>query len=155
MSELAPITKVIARGNACMVECVVCLSGEAPAEEFLQNELELIREKGKDDPQTTARARFMVLFQMMANYGRVSPKRFKKEMGKLYAFKHEVKNLQIRFPCFQDGHKWIVTHGFIKPGAQKKKGDWPDSEVARAEKIMAEYWARNKQAEQAAKDKGQ
>jgi Phage derived protein Gp49-like (DUF891) len=114
--------------------------------------LEQIREKGKDDPQATARARCMVVFQIMANYGRVSPKRFKKEMGKLYAFRHEVKNLQIRFPCFQDGDKWIVTHGFVKPGAQKKKGDWPDSEVARAEKIMAEYWTRKKRAEQAAKD---
>lgn len=150
-----PITKVIARGNACTVECVVCVSGDVPAEEFLQTVLAQIREKGNDDPEATARARFMVLFQLMANYGRVSPKRFKKEMGKLFAFKHEVKNLQIRFPCFQDGNKWIVTHGFIKPGAKKKMGDWPHSEVRRAEKIMAEYWARKKHSDQASKDKRQ
>jgi hypothetical protein len=101
VSELAPTTKVIARGNACTVECVVCLSGEAPAAEFLESELALIREKGKDDPQATARARFMVLFQMMANYGRVSPKRFKKEMGKLYAFRHEVKNFRFASHVFR------------------------------------------------------
>lgn len=146
MSDRLPLTKVVARGTACTVECVVRGSGDAPAEQFLLGELEQIREKTKSDPKSSATARFLVLFQMMANYGRVSPKRFKKEMGKLFAFRHEVKNLQIRFPCFQDGSKWILTHGFIKPGARKKMGDWPECEVTRAEEIMAEYWRRKKQA---------
>jgi hypothetical protein len=142
MNGIVPLTKVTARGAACTVECVVRATGEAPAEQFLLRELEQIREKGKCDPQGSATARFLVLFQMMANYGRVSPKRFKKEMGKLFAFRHEVRNLQIRFPCFQDGNKWILTHGFIKPGARKKLGDWPESEIRPAEERMAEYWRR-------------
>ena len=141
-----PLTEVVARGNWGTVECAVRLAGDAPAKEFLEKDLEKIREKGKNEPQSTARARFMVLFQLMANHGTISAKRFKKEMGKLYTFTHEVRNLQIRFPCFPDGNRWILTHGFVKPGAQKGKGDWPASESARAEQIMSEYLLRKKKA---------
>jgi hypothetical protein len=56
----------------------------------------------------------------------------------------EVSNLQIRFPCFQDGNRWILTHGFIKPGAQKKKGAWPEKEVVRPNETMSEYFQRKK-----------
>ncbi len=70
--------------------------------------------------------------EQMADYGSVSPKRFKKEMESFYAFRHEVRNVQIRFPCFQDGNRWVLTHGFIKPGAQKGMGEWPSAEVERA-----------------------
>ena len=93
-------------------------------------------------PQATARARFYVLFVQMANYGHVSTKRFKKEMDSLYAFRHEVRNLQIRFPSFSDGNRWILTHGFRKPGAKEGLGKWPDSEIRRANEIMAEYFRR-------------
>ncbi|HEY1379441.1 MAG TPA: hypothetical protein VGF55_21745 [Gemmataceae bacterium] len=121
-------------------------SGDAPAQEFFERDCEGIREKGKNHPEATARARFALLFQQMANHGSVSYKRFKKEMGALYAFRHEVKKLQIRFPCFPDGNRWILTHGFIKPGAKKKLGDWPESEVRRANEIMAEYLQRKSSA---------
>jgi hypothetical protein len=140
MSSLNPLTEVVAEGSACTVECVVRTSGDAPAREFLE-ELEGLTEKGKDRPDSSACARFMVLFQQMANYGHVSSKRFSKEMGDLYAFKHEVRNRQIRFPCFQDGSKWILTHGFFKPGARKKLGQWPAAEIKRAQE-MREYFAR-------------
>jgi hypothetical protein len=113
-------------------------NGRCPTLEFL-NEIEPIREGPKSKPDSSAKARFLFLFQQMADYGRVSSKRFYKEMGELWTFAHEVRNLQIRFPCFRDGNKWIVTHGFIKPGAQKGLGKWPDSEVRRAEEIMAHY----------------
>ena len=82
--------------------------------------------------------------EIEARYGNVQSKRFKKEMGKLYAFRHEIDNRQIRFPCFQDGNRWILTHGFIKPGAQKKKGKWPQGEIDRAGSIGAEYFRRKK-----------
>jgi hypothetical protein len=87
----------------------------------------------------------MVLFQQMADYGRLSWKRFKSEMRDLYAFRHEVRNLQIRFPCFQDGNRWLLTHGFVKPGAKRGLGDWPEQEVKRAREIAAEYWHRKRQ----------
>lgn len=130
------------------MECVIRPSGEAPAKDFLEKDLERISEKGKDEPQATARAHFMALFDRMASYGdRLMGKRFKKEMGVLYAFKSEVKNLQIRFPCFRDGNKWILTHGFIKPGGKKGLGTWPKTEVDRAEKIMNEYLQAKEKAE--------
>src|SRR5207302_8687416 len=94
-----------------------------------------------------ALARFLVLFQQMAEHGQVASKRFGKEMGQLYAFKHEVRKVQIRFPCFQDGNRWILTHGFFKPGAQKKRGTWPESEVTRAAQIRSEYFQRKSEAE--------
>jgi hypothetical protein len=136
----------VAQGRWGTVECAVRLSGEAPAQQFLEGDCQNIREKGKNKPEATARARFMVLFQQMADSGSVSPKRFKKEMDRLFAFRHEVRNIQIRFPCFPDSSKWILTHGFAKPGARKGLGSWPDNEVRRALDIMAEYLQRKESA---------
>jgi hypothetical protein len=93
----------------------------------------------------------MVLFQTMADHGRIQSKRFSSEMEGLYAFKHEVRNTQIRFPCFQDGNKWILTHGFIKPGAKRGLGDWPESEIEKAKQIRGEYFGRMKKIEEEAK----
>jgi hypothetical protein len=117
----------------------------------LEKELEAIREKGKDQPQATAAARFLVLFQQMADNGRVSPKRFGSEPENLWAFKHEVRNQQIRFPCFPDGRRWILTHGFVKPGAKRGLGRWPEREIRRALEVRAEYFERKKKREETAK----
>lgn len=127
------------------------LNGEVPAQEFLEKELEQIREKGKDKPEGTARARFMVLFQHMANYGPsgLTSKRFRSEMKGFCAFCHEVRNSQIRFPCFPDGPQWVLTHGFIKPGAKKGRGKWPQSEIDRALEIRGEYFQRKKSGQSA------
>jgi hypothetical protein len=140
--DTIPRTIVAARGGACTVEFVVRSSGNCPAQSFLNDDCEQIREGGKGEPESTARAKFQFLFQQMANYGNIAPKRFKKEMGKFFAFRHTVRNVQIRFPCFVDGDKWIVTHGFSKPGAQRGLGTWPSSEVKRAEELMREYFKR-------------
>jgi len=121
------------------------MSGNVPAEDFLEKDCQYIREKTKDVPEATARARFMVLFQNMANYGRIQPKRFESEMGRLWAFKHEVRNIQIRFPCFQDGNRWILTHGFKKPGAKRGLGHWPQHEIDRANEIAKVYDSRKLQ----------
>jgi len=123
------------------VVCVVLASGKSPAADYLA-ELKSLREKKKSEPESSAFARFAILFQQMANYGHVSPKRFGPEMDGFYAFKHEVRNRQIRFPCFQDGHLWVLTHGFQKPGAKKNLGDWPPAQKARAREIRAEYFER-------------
>jgi hypothetical protein len=144
-----PLTIVVASGAKCSVEFVVKANGTCPANEFLANDCEAIREKGKDSPQSTARAKFMFLFDQMARYGTLSRKRFKKEMGSLYAFSHEVSNIQIRFPCFRDGTKWVTTHGFRKPGAKKKLGKWPEAQVQRAEELKGEYLLRKQASRQA------
>jgi hypothetical protein len=147
----ARLTFVIAEGAWGTVECAVLESGDCPALEFLTGALASIREGAKGQPEKGAVARFMVVFQMMANYGAVAPKRHKREMDFLSAFRHEVKNLQIRFPCFRDGDRWILTHGFIKPGAKKKLGEWPQSEVDRAKNIKTEYFKRKDALEKNAK----
>jgi hypothetical protein len=128
------------------VECVVRISGKIPANEFLDHDLEQLRIKGKSEPESTARAKFQFYFQQMANYGNLSPKHYDKEMGNLFAFKHEIRNKQIRFPCFRDGSKWLLTHGFFKPGAKRRRGRWPQNEIDRANEIMGEYWYRKQQA---------
>jgi hypothetical protein len=145
----SPALTIIAARGRCTVEFVVRQNGSCPAKEFLEVDCEQIREGSKNKPDSTARAKFLMLFQQLAVTGHLSPKRFKKEMGKLFAFSHVVRNTQIRFPCFQDGAKWIVTHGFPKPGSQKRLGKWPESQVKRAEELMAEYFARKQALEQA------
>src|SRR6478672_7520350 len=123
-----PITVTVARGNSCTVEFAIRPSGACPAKDFFEGECEQIREGGKHKPESTARAKFTFLFQQMADCGNLSGKRFKPEMNGLSAFSHEVRNIQIRFPCFRDGGAWIVTHSFCKPGARKGLGDWPASQ---------------------------
>jgi hypothetical protein len=143
VGSIARLTEVIARGAWGTVEAIVLESNACPALELITNDLMDLREGAKDEEDKTAAARFMVLFQQMANYGAVSPKRFKKEMEGFHAFKHEVKNRQIRFPCFQDGKRWILTHGFFKPGARKKGlGEWPEEQIQRACAHRDEYFRR-------------
>lgn len=87
-------------------------------------------------------ARFLVLFQEMAEHGHVlNSARFSQEEGKIYAFKHRLpkKNKQVRFPCFQIGNRWLLTHGFFKPGAKKGRGKWPRAQLDRAKRIMGEH----------------
>jgi hypothetical protein len=145
-SVTMPITIVAAVGDACTVELAVRSNGDCPAKQFLDEECQALREGGKDKPASSARAKFLALFAEMAKSGELPRARFKKEMGKFYAFSHEVRNKQVRFPCFQDGSRWIVTHGFFKPGAQKGMGRWPEREIARAEEIRSDY-LRQKQAQ--------
>jgi hypothetical protein len=141
---IPPLTRLIAEGRAVRIECIVRRNGEAPAHAFLTVDLEQVRQ-GKDKPEATAAAKFMALFRAMANYGQISGKRFKGEMEGFRTFKCEVKNLQIRFPCFRDGPAWILTHGFIKPGAQRGLGGWPAEEVKRAIALRSEYFARKEE----------
>lgn len=142
------LTVEVANGVWGTVECVVCISQKVPAQEFLEQELRRLCPKGKDQPGASAEAKLLALFERMAEYGPsvFSDDRFGKEgaLG-MYAFKHEVCGKLIRFPCFQDGKRWLLTHGFFKPGAQKKKGKWRASEVNRALEIKAEYVAKKQQ----------
>ena len=50
------MTVVVARGGACTVECAIRPSGATPAKDFLEIDLEQIREKGKNNPEATAAA---------------------------------------------------------------------------------------------------
>jgi hypothetical protein len=138
-----PTAEVFTRGGWGTVEFVVRANGKSPSRDFLDH-LESVREKSaRERPDANGKARFVFLFQQMANSGHLSAKRFSPEMGKLFAFRHEVRKIQFRFPCFLVGNRWLLTHGFQKPGAQKKRGDWPQSEIDRANEIMHEYLKGN------------
>lgn len=135
MAKPPPLTEVLTSGRWGTVVGVVRHSGDVPVVKFL------------DEMPAQPRAYFINLFQLMANFGRIQPKRFKKEMGDFWAFKGEVGNLQYRFPCFRDGSVWVITHGFIKPGARNRKlGEWPEQQVERAGALRAEYLERKRAA---------
>ena len=130
------LTEVIARGAWGTVECVIRLAGDAPALDFI-----------KGDLNQREMAAVLEIFQKMANYGEVPPKQFKSEMNGLSAFRHERQSRLIRFPCFRDSNRWILTHGFFKPGAKKGRGKWPTAEINRATESRASYFARKSASE--------
>jgi len=78
----------------------------------------------------------------LADNGEISnQKKFKHERGPFFAFKHKTESKQLaRFPCFQLGRRWIVTHGFFK-GAQS---EWDESEFTKATEIRNEQLLREK-----------
>ncbi|MEX2141310.1 MAG: type II toxin-antitoxin system RelE/ParE family toxin [Pirellulales bacterium] len=113
------------------VEFAVRTSGAVEAREFL-NTLD-----------RKVRAKFLALFGQMAKFGWIAnPSRFSHEADKIYGFKFNHQNQLIRFPCFQIANRWLLTHGFRKPGAQRGRGSWPKRELEKAKEIMKEHLAR-------------
>lgn len=121
--------RVVTRGEWGTVEFAMRANGKFPAEEFL------------DGLSPADRAIFIDLFQQMADFGHThNPSRFSHERGKIYGFKAKARsNKLIRFACFQRSNRWILTHGFFKPGAQKGRGAWPPEELDKADRIMSEH----------------
>ncbi|MBI1903269.1 MAG: type II toxin-antitoxin system RelE/ParE family toxin [Planctomycetia bacterium] len=143
LAELPPLTKIEARGPWGTVESFITSNNKCPAGDFLDH-LKTISAKKKDNVKATAYFKFIVLFDQMAKTGQVQRKRFRSEMQGFYAFAHEHRNVQYRFPCFSDGRRWILTHGFAKPGAQEGLGEWPQREIDRAVELRKEYFLRKK-----------
>lgn len=141
MTVPARYTVIAASGDWGSVEFAVRLSGRIPGKEFLTENLDA---KGQ--------AKFNHLFHQMAATGRLRDNRFRPEAEHFFAFSHEVRNVQIRFPCFNDGRRWIVTHGFAKQGAQKGRGKWRQSEIDRAIEIQAEYLILKQRFQAASKE---
>jgi phage-related protein len=109
---------VVATGAMRTIEAAVCLDGNSPAQEFLDQLAEADQQK------------LAALFARMADHGVVTnEEKFKKLEGAIWEF----KSSQIRIPCFQDGRAWVLTHGFLK-----KKQKAPKREIERAERIMHE-----------------
>ena len=119
----------VPRGKWGTVEFAIRSSGARLAEKFL--------EELKADP-----ADFLALFQEMAENGRTNnPSHFSHEEGDIYAFKDKISNKQIRFPCFKISNRWLLTHGFHKKGAQRGRGKWRREDLDKAEEIMKEHLA--------------
>ena len=138
MAKINSEPVVVAEGQWGSVVCARRRTGPGQAEEFLDELREFYI--GPRVNNVTAFVNFAILSQQMAQHGRVSRKRFGPEGDGIFAFKHELRNVQFRFACFQDGSMWVLTHGFQKPGAKKGLGAWPQTQLNRAKTIRAEYF---------------
>jgi len=113
---------IVESGKHCTIEYAVNRNGKMPAKRFLDG-------LGKKD-----KIRFSVLFQGLANNGKIRNKqKFSHLKGTpFYQFKISV----IRILCFQRGRFWYLTRGFAgKHGA----GRCPPKEIDKARKIMEEH----------------
>jgi len=123
-----PITRqerIVSSGMWGTVEYATNARGELPAKEFL------------DGLDAEDLAKLYGLFQWMADSGQIRNKsKFKHERGRIYTFKKNTNDCRMmRVPCFQIGNRWLLTHGFIKPGQDK----WRPEYFTTAERIMNEY----------------
>jgi len=106
------------------------------AETFLTETL--IKEFGKTNG-VKVKLRLLAICEDISNNG-FSP-RMSPERGPIYGIKWEFKKKLVRIACFQDGNKWVLTHGFFKQGAQKKKGVWSVEHLDRADRIREQHFA--------------
>lgn len=120
-----PSTDIILVGKKRVIAVARDKNGNAQALAFLDNV----------DP--TEHKKLRDAFALIADNGEqgANTKRFKHEVGALYAF----KGWQARMAAFRIGDAWLLTSGFLK-----KKDEWPDAEIARAFRIMGEHLARTR-----------
>lgn len=114
--------RIAATGLWGIVEYAVCENGSSPAKEHIES------------LETKDQLKIAALFQRMADSGKIeNTEKFTREKDSIWAF----KSFQFRFPCFQKGRSWVVTHGF-----RKKRNKWPPEELKRAERIRDEHLSR-------------
>jgi hypothetical protein len=139
-------TELLAKGKWGEVRAIVTADGKCPTSIFLAEELDKVV-VSKNPITTTAADKCSGWFELLADEGKLPAKRFRSEADGFLACCFEIRNKQIRFPCFRDGNCWIITHGFFKPGAQKGLGKWPTEQINRANRFRTEYWERKSQAQ--------
>ena len=111
------------------VEYALDGNGQMPAKEFLES-----LDQDDDAPNL---AKLLQWFQWMAENGQIAnDQKFKHEKGDIYAFKAKTNEKKmVRIPCFRIRNRWILTHGFYKPGRSK----WRPQEFTTAERIQLEH----------------
>lgn len=141
MIRIAEVPRdIIATGRWGYVEYAIRLDESKEAKEFLRGLRTHPSMRGKGEE---VERRILVLCQMLANDGWIrDTSRFSGEDGEIHGLKYERFNKLIRFACFRSGNRWVLTHGFFKPGAQKGKGRWRPQEITRAMQIMNEHQSR-------------
>src|SRR4051812_35392914 len=98
------------------VEYAVCLDGKCEAEAFFH--VKVIREFGRAIGEDLQR-KLMAVFEDISHHGysrKMSPER-----KPIHGIKLEFRKKLVRMACFQHGRSWVLTNGFFKPGAQKKR----------------------------------
>lgn len=115
---------VVVQGRQRIVE-FAAFAGGHPAQEFLDLSVE---------PKT--KSHLLAVLRHMADEGEraLSPQMFCHERDEIYTFKTKENKRRIRFPCFRIENRWIITHGFVKPGGESK---WREQEFTRAHQIRA------------------
>ncbi len=127
MKKVPDITRLVFSGKALQIEFYVRLSGEAFAEDWLENVPESMQQK------------FAALFAWLGDQGKIwNERKFKHLTGTNQIF--EFKADDGRVLCFFFvGKRVILTHGF------RKKGDkTPRTEIERAEMLKKEFEERSK-----------
>jgi len=112
---------IAVRGPKRVVEYAI-YNGEMPARKFLLEEVD-----------SATRNHILAIFRHMAHdtERKMTDKMFCQERGPIHSFKSRQDRRQIRIPCFRHDNRWIVTHGFYKPGSA-----WDEGEFTLATKIM-------------------
>jgi hypothetical protein len=134
-----PERQIVTSGIWGVVEFAIDAQLRCPAREYLDGLPALlgdVKKNGKPGLGNKAQAKFVALFQEMADFGRITKQsRFRKEADVFFGFKYEVQNHLLRFPCFAEGNRrWVLTHGFDKDGDK-----WRDEDIERAKRIMKEH----------------
>jgi len=123
MDRVSEEDLVVSRGRSRTVAYARDASGQTHAREFL---------RACGDPLT--RARLLLLFEFLAEDGRIAGKRkFRKERGDIWGF----KSGDARIAALHYGRVWYLAHGFIK-----RRDRWPPAELDRAERIRWEHLKR-------------
>lgn len=139
-------THIVVVGKRRTVEYAVRDDGSKPAKDFL------------DALEAKEKAAVVALLSHLAEVGEEgfhNRKRFRQERPPIWAIKRKAAQGKkekskkkskekrasrlIRLPCFRDGDRWIITHGFWKPPT---KSEWPEEEFTLAFKIMNEQLSR-------------
>jgi len=140
-------THIVAEGARRTVEYAVRDDETMPAWGFI---------KSLEAREKAAVQAFLRHLADVGEEGIHNKKRFRRERDAIWAVKRratkgkrgESKEKRasslIRLPCFRDGNRWILTHGFWKP----PKAKWPEAEFTLAFEIMNEQLSRE------AKNKG-
>lgn len=126
-----PDEQIVLKGPAAIIAYAVDEKGEMPARVFLEST------KGKDAPTPQELAGLNQAFKVMAEHGTIrNDQQFKKERGDIFGF----KKYQARVAAFKVGKTWFLTHGF-----KKKRDQWPEKELDRANRIRNEHINRTKE----------
>ena len=118
------LSDIVYEGSCFRIAWATTRSGRKPASEFF------------DGLSAQNQARLLVLFELLADKGRISNLEHFRKIAGTECF--EFKRGQIRMPCFFYSRKTVmVTHGFIK-----KSGKTPPREIGRALRIRQEHIER-------------
>lgn len=125
-----PEEQIVLKGPAMTIAYALDFSGGMPAKDFLEST------RGKSAPTEQELAGLNQAFKVMVQQGKITnEQQFKKERGEIYGF----KKYQARIAAFRIGSIWFLTHGF-----KKKKDQWPETEIDRANRIRNEHLSRTK-----------